>query len=180
MSLASGSAIPSSLATAVSVEPQHGLTPLARTLFILFGVLGKYRTRVLHDESNVNTGFVTILLAIGVTLIMRSNRRRGQAARQQAAGSPVKDIEEYDGYGNITRVSANSSIKNFLTEPEKAIVNRAATPDGEPDVSTLYPQTRYNDADRPTQASTRPSNALTEAINSFITKSRRLTYKISP
>ncbi|KAI4659627.1 uncharacterized protein J4E79_006162 [Alternaria viburni] len=162
LSLASGSAIPSSLATAVSVEPQHGLTPLARTLFILFGVLGKYRTRVLHDESNVNTGFVTILLAIGVTLIMRSNRRRGQAARQQAAGSPVKDIEEYDGYGNITRVSANSSIKNFLTEPEKAIVNRAATPDGEPD------------------ASTRPSNTLTEAINSFITKSRRLTYKISP
>ncbi|KAI4699637.1 hypothetical protein J4E81_004664 [Alternaria sp. BMP 2799] len=164
LSLASGSAIPSSLTTAVSVEPQHGLTPLARTLFILFGVLG----------------FVTILLAIGVTLIMRSNRRRAQAARQQAAGSPIKDIEEYDGYGNITRVSANSSIKNFLTEPEKAIVNRAATPDGEPDVSTLYPQTRYNDADRPTQASTRPSNALTEAINSFITKSRRLTYKISP
>ncbi|KAI4613683.1 hypothetical protein J4E83_007284 [Alternaria metachromatica] len=146
LSLASGSAIPSSLATAVSVEPQHGLTPLARTLFILFGVLG----------------FVTILLAIGVTLIMRSNRRRAQAARQQAAGSPIKDIEEYDGYGNITRVSANSSIKNFLTEPEKAIVNRAATPDGEPD------------------ASTRPSNTLTEAINSFITKSRRLTYKISP
>ncbi|KAI4619570.1 uncharacterized protein J4E87_007460 [Alternaria ethzedia] len=162
LSLASGSAIPSSLATAVSVEPQHGLTPLARTLFILFGVLGEYRTRVLHDESNMNTGFVTILLAIGVTLIMRSNRRRAQAARQQAAGSPIKDIEEYDGYGNITRVSANSSIKNFLTEPEKAIVNRAATPDGESD------------------ASTKPSSALTEAINSFITKSRRLTYKISP
>ncbi|KAI4663742.1 uncharacterized protein J4E78_004160 [Alternaria triticimaculans] len=164
LSLASGSAIPSSLATAVSVEPQHGLTPLARTLFILFGVLG----------------FVTILLAIGVTLIMRSNRRRAQAARQQAAGSPVKDIEEYDGYGNITRVSANSSIKNFLTEPEKAIVNRAATPDGEPDVSTLQSQTQYNDANGVLQASTRPSNVLTEAINSFITKSRRLTYKISP
>ncbi|KAI4918198.1 hypothetical protein J4E90_002579 [Alternaria incomplexa] len=164
LSLASGSALPSSLATAVSVEPQHGLTPLARTLFILFGVLG----------------FVTILLAIGVTLIMRSNRRRAQAARKQAAGSPIKDIEECDGYGNITRVSANSSIKNFLTEPEKAIVNRAATPDGEPDVSTLHPQTQYNDANGILQASTRPTNALTEAINSFITKSRRLTYKISP
>ncbi|KAI4691373.1 uncharacterized protein J4E84_003666 [Alternaria hordeiaustralica] len=180
LSLASGSVIPSSLATAVSVEPQHGLTPLARTLFILFGVLGEYRTRVLHDESNVNTGFVTILLAIGVTLIMRSNRRRAQAARQQAAGSPIKDIEEYDGYGNTTRVSANSSIKNVLTEPEKAIVNRAATPDGEPDVSTLQPQTQHNDANGVLQASTKPSNALTEAINSFITKSRRLTYKISP
>ncbi|KAI4678140.1 uncharacterized protein J4E88_006660 [Alternaria novae-zelandiae] len=180
LSLASGSALPSSLATAVSVEPQHGLTPLARTLFILFGVLGEYRITSLQDESNMNTGFVTILLAIGVTLIMRSNRRRAQAARQQAAGSPIKDIEEYDGYGNITRVSANSSIKNFLTEPEKAIVNRAATPDGDPDVSILHPQTRYNDADMPLQASTRPPNTLTEAINSFITKSRRLTYKISP
>lgn len=40
-SLVVGSAIPSSLATAVSVEPQSGLTPLARSLFILFGVLGK-------------------------------------------------------------------------------------------------------------------------------------------
>jgi len=150
LSLASGSALPSSLATAVSVEPQHGLTPLARTLFILFGVLGEYHATVLQEVSNVKTGFVTILLAIGVILVMRSNRRRAQAARQQAARSPVKDIEEYDGYGNITRVSANSSIKNVLTEPEKAIVNRAATPDGEPDVSTLHPQTRYNDADRPT------------------------------
>ena len=111
---------------------------------------------------------------------MRSNRRRAQAARKQAAGSPIKDIEECDGYGNITRISANSSIKNFLTEPEKAIVNRAATPDGEPDVSTLHPQTQYNDANGILQASTRPTNALTEAINSFITKSRRLTYKISP
>ncbi|KAI4951291.1 hypothetical protein J4E91_004000 [Alternaria rosae] len=115
--LASGSAIPSSLATAVSVEPQQGLTPLARTLFILFGVLG----------------FVTILLAFSLTLIMRSNRRRAQAARQQAIRSPSEEIVEYDGYGNTTRVSAKSSIRNFLTEPEKAIVNRAATPDGEPD-----------------------------------------------
>lgn len=87
----------------------------------------------------MNTGFVTILLASSVTLIMRSNRRRAQAARQQAIRSPSEEIVEYDGYGNTTRVSAKSSIRNFLTEPEKAIVNRAATPDGEPDVSTLQP-----------------------------------------
>ncbi|CAG5175296.1 uncharacterized protein ALTATR162_LOCUS10705 [Alternaria atra] len=145
-SLVVGSAIPSSLATAVSVEPQSGLTPLARSLFILFGVLG----------------FITILIALGILWVMRANKRRAQAARQQAIQTPVQETGEYDNYGNTIRISSNNSIKTFLTESEKAIVNRAATPDGG------------------TDASAKPSSALTEAINSFITKSRRLTYKISP
>ncbi|KAG9196500.1 hypothetical protein G6011_01621 [Alternaria panax] len=145
-SLVVGSAVPSSLATAVNVEPQSGLTPLARSLFILFGVLG----------------FVTILIALGIFWVMRSNKRRTQAARQQAALNPVEETGEDDGYGNTIRISSNNSIKTFLTESEKAIVNRAATPDGD------------------TDASAKPSNALTDAINSFIIKSRRLTYKISP
>ncbi|CAN9392926.1 unnamed protein product [Alternaria alternata] len=145
-SLVVGSATPSSLATAVSVEPQSGLTPLARSLFILFGVLG----------------FIAILIALGVVWVMRSNRRRAQAARQQAAQNPAQETEEYDGYGNTIHISSNNSIKTFLTESEKAIVNRAATPDGD------------------TDASAKSSHHLTDAINSFITKSRRLTYKISP
>ncbi|CAI9635094.1 unnamed protein product [Alternaria burnsii] len=145
-SLIVGSATPSSLATAISVEPQSGLTPLARSLFILFGVLG----------------FIAIFVALGVVWVMRSNKRRVQAARQQAAQDPTQETGEYDGYGNMIHISSNNSIKTFLTESEKAIVNRAATPDGD------------------TDASAKSSHHLTDAINSFITKSRRLTYKISP
>ncbi|KAL1793213.1 hypothetical protein ACET3X_008195 [Alternaria dauci] len=141
-----GSAIPSSLATAVSVEQQSGLTPLARSLFILFGVLG----------------FLAILIALGIFWVMRSNKRRAQAAQQQAAWHPVQEPEEYGGYGNTTRISSKHSIKTFLTASEKAIVHRAATPDGDMDTSA------------------KPSYHLTDAINSFIAKSRRLTYKISP
>ncbi|RYO16279.1 hypothetical protein AA0121_g6419 [Alternaria tenuissima] len=163
-SLVVGSATPSSLATAVSVEPQSGLTPLARSLFILFGVLG----------------FIAILIALGVVWVMRSNRRRAQAARQQAAQNPAQETEEYDGYGNTIHISSNNSIKTFLTESEKAIVNRAATPDGDTDVSLLGSMNNHRDINGLLQASAKSSHHLTDAINSFITKSRRLTYKISP
>ncbi|KAH8633897.1 hypothetical protein IG631_12533 [Alternaria alternata] len=152
-SLVVGSATPSSLATAVSVEPQSGLTPLARSLFILFGVL---------------------------VWVMRSNKRRAQTARQQAAQNPAQETEEYDGYGNTIHISSNNSIKTFLTESEKAIVNRAATPDGDTDVSLLASMNNHRDINGLPQASAKSSHHLTDAINSFITKSRRLTYKISP
>jgi hypothetical protein len=83
----------------------------------------------------MNTGFITILIALGILWVMRTNKRRAQAARQQAVRTPVQETGEYDGYGNTIRISSNDSIRTFLTESEKAIVNRAATPDGDTDVS---------------------------------------------
>jgi hypothetical protein len=112
---------------------------------------------------------------------MRSNKRRAQRARQQqAAQDTYQETGEYDGYGNTIRISTNNSIKTFLTASEKAIVDRAATPDGDTDVSSFAPMNKYCGTDKHLQASAKPSNALTDAINSFITKSRRMTYKISP
>jgi hypothetical protein len=64
--------------------------------------------------------------------MMRRNRIR--APQQQ----PDEEVKTNSEYGVITRISANGSFnKNpFLTESEKAIVTRAATLDGEEDVST--------------------------------------------
>lgn len=59
-----------------------------------------------------------------------------------------------------THISANLNDNPFLTASEKAIVDTAAPPDGTSDVNN--------------------SASISDAISSFIQKSRRLTYKISP
>lgn len=69
--------------------------------------------------------------------MMRRNRKRAQSVQQRSSNEEPRTNEEY---GVTTRISANNSISQnpFLTESEKAIVTRAATPDGEPDVGTLH------------------------------------------
>jgi precorrin isomerase len=66
-----------------------------------------------------------------------------------------------DRVGVTTHISATSVNENpFLTASEKAIIDRAASSSGDPDAMK---QLNFSDA-----------------ISSFINKSRRLTYKISP
>lgn len=65
-----------------------------------------------------------------------------------------------DHVGVTTQISANLNDNPFLTASEKAIVDTAAPPDGTSDVNN--------------------SASISDAISSFIQKSRRLTYKISP
>jgi hypothetical protein len=71
--------------------------------------------------------------------MMRRNRQRAQSVQQQSSNGEIKTSNDY---GVTTRISANSTVNQnpFLTESEKAIVARAATPDGEPDVSTVVQQ----------------------------------------
>lgn len=62
--------------------------------------------------------------------------------------------------GNTTQISAEANENPFLTASEKAIINRASAAKDAPDVNS---PSRFSDA-----------------VSSFIEKSRRLTYKISP
>jgi hypothetical protein len=84
---------------------------------------------------DLQIGAISILIAFGVVYMMRRNRKRAQSRQQQ---SPDEELKIDNVYGVITRISANNSVNQdpFLTESEKAIVTRAATPDGEADVST--------------------------------------------
>ena len=66
-----------------------------------------------------------------------------------------------DRIGVTTHISASPNDNPFLTVSEKAIIDRAASPDG-----------------AITDANT--SSSFSDAISSFVKKSRRLTYKISP
>ncbi|KAH7072706.1 hypothetical protein BKA63DRAFT_48739 [Paraphoma chrysanthemicola] len=139
-----------SLAAANTFAREGGrLTPLARTLFIVFGVLGA----------------LAILIAFGVIIMMRCSRKR-KPARLNNQG----DISDYTFDSSwkgkepqrTTHFSANRSVTS-MTESEKAIVMRAASPDGEPDPEM-----------------TNPGSRISDAINAFVAKSRRLTYKLSP
>ncbi|KAI2479440.1 hypothetical protein Ptr902_08705 [Pyrenophora tritici-repentis] len=162
-----------------SIEPQRGLTPVSRALFILFGVLG----------------ILSMIIALVVFCIMRSNKKKRMQAFQQRTPNPFADDVKHDDdhrrttrasseYGRNTQITSDyggtirasseysrptraSSIyppnRPVMTDSEKAIVDRAATPDGSQEANNKKPNAR-----------------LTDAINTFITKSRRLTYKITP
>lgn len=65
-----------------------------------------------------------------------------------------------DCTGITTHISADPNDNPFLTASEKAIVNRAASSDGASEVHN--------------------SSRLSDAVNSFIKKSRSLAYKTSP
>ncbi|EFQ91000.1 hypothetical protein PTT_12231 [Pyrenophora teres f. teres 0-1] len=162
-----------------SFEPRRGLTPVSRALFILFGVLG----------------ILSMIIALVVFCIMRSNKKKRMQAFQQRTPNPfADDFKIDDNHGRATRASSEygrntqiaseyggsirasseysrptraSSIyppnRPVMTDSEKAIVDRAATPDGSQEASNKKPNAR-----------------LTDAINTFLAKSRRLTYKITP
>ncbi|OAL49333.1 hypothetical protein IQ07DRAFT_645300 [Pyrenochaeta sp. DS3sAY3a] len=156
--LASSTASPQATSISADAQQQSRLGPLARTLFIIFGVLGA----------------VTILIAFAIIIMMKSSKKRSQTPEEQQPNeSPIPDnffdnaSSAQSEYSVTTHISATNSVTNnnnlFLTESEKAIVTRAATPDGEPSANLTNAGSRF-----------------TDAINAFIEKSRRLTYKITP
>ncbi|EUC28242.1 hypothetical protein COCCADRAFT_9342 [Bipolaris zeicola 26-R-13] len=129
----------------------RGLTPLSRSLFVLFGVLGA----------------ITMLIALAIFFMARRNKRRQQLAERYIEENASFEEKKGGalGYGNTTHISAERTDNGptVLTDSERNIVRRAATQDGQPEVHITAPGARLHDA-----------------INLFIAKSRRLTYKISP
>ncbi|KAJ5022481.1 hypothetical protein J3E72DRAFT_388760 [Bipolaris maydis] len=129
----------------------RGLTPLSRSLFVLFGVLGA----------------ITMLIALAIFFMARRNKRRQELAERYIEENASFEEKKGGtlGYGNRTHISAERADNGLtaLTDSERNIVRRAATQDGQPEVHITAPGARLHDA-----------------INSFIAKSRRLTYKISP
>ncbi|KAH7069426.1 hypothetical protein FB567DRAFT_634083 [Paraphoma chrysanthemicola] len=139
-----------SLAAANTFAREGGrLTPLARTLFIVFGVLGA----------------IAILIAFGVIIMMRCSRKRRPARltnQGDSSDNPFGSSWKGKEPQRTTYFSENRSVAS-MTESEKAIVMRAASPDGEPNPEM-----------------TNPGSRIADAINAFVAKSRRLTYKLSP
>jgi hypothetical protein len=126
-------------------------------------------------------GAVAILIALGVVLIMRSRRKKNPkltrkelstiAAVENAIG-PFYSPPSPSVYSVKTHKAPNEPVIDnpFLTESEKAIVMRAASGSGEPNVSIVYPSAELTTA----------KSSIKDAVEAFIAKSRRLTYKISP
>ncbi|XPS79435.1 hypothetical protein M3J09_011418 [Ascochyta lentis] len=129
----------------LSSDQQDGgiLHPTARILLIVFVILGA----------------LSILIAIVVCMMVRSHKRHSRAQKQAVISQNPYDASS-DRIGVTTHISANSNDNPFLTTSEKAIIDRAASPNGTPDMNY--------------------SSSISDAITSFINKSRRLTYKISP
>ncbi|KAJ4346295.1 hypothetical protein N0V95_005505 [Ascochyta clinopodiicola] len=119
------------------------LHPTARTLLILFVILGA----------------LSILIAIVVCMMTRSHRKRSRAQKQAFANQNPYDAPNAP-VGVTTHISANPNDNPFLTVSEKAIVDRAASPDGASGLNN--------------------ASSISDAITAFINKSRRMTYKISP
>lgn len=80
--------------------------------------------------------------------MMKSSKKRSQTPEeQQPNDAPIPDnffdnaSSAQSEYSVTTHISATNSVNDsnpFLTESEKAIVTRAATPDGESNVRTKY------------------------------------------
>ncbi|KNG49147.1 secreted protein [Stemphylium lycopersici] len=120
-------ASPSSLSSTFTDETDGGLTPLSRSLFILFGVLGA----------------ITVLIAVAIFFVSRRNKRRAREAeaaeQDQIHSKTIEEFKESYNYGNTTPVSRKSSLDNpsYLTDSERNIIKRAATADGQPEVSLI-------------------------------------------
>lgn len=102
---------------------------------------------------------MSIIVAIVISIMVRSHKRRSGASKNNARHQGPYDASD-DRTGVTTHISADPNDNPFLTASEKAIINRAASPDGEIDMNN--------------------SSRFADAISSFINKSRSLTYKISP
>jgi len=65
------------------------------------------------------------------------NKKRPAKAQLQSDGSLFDGRDDQDHYRDTSHISANRSDNDylFLTESEKAIVIRTASPDGEQNVS---------------------------------------------
>jgi hypothetical protein len=82
---------------------------------------------------------VAILIAFGVILIMRSKQKRSKTVHPQPYDGVIEQPTSPTIYSVTIQTKPNDSVNDdpFLTESEKAIVMRATSQDGEPDVSVL-------------------------------------------
>ncbi|EOA80686.1 hypothetical protein ACJQWK_09651 [Exserohilum turcicum] len=138
---------PSSFASASNGNRRTGLTPLSRSLFVLFGVLG----------------VITLIIAAAIFFVGRRNRKREEALAEQYAREARSNERKRPISNTSSRYDDDQDIPVYMTDSERNIVRRAATQDGQPEMNITAPGARLHDA-----------------INTFIAKSRRLTYKISP
>ncbi|KAH7559920.1 hypothetical protein BM1_03554 [Bipolaris maydis] len=99
----------------------RGLTPLSRSLFVLFGVLGA----------------ITMLIALAIFFMARRNKRRQELAERYIEENASFEEKKGGtlGYGNRTHISAERADNGLtaLTDSERNIVRRAATQDGQPE-----------------------------------------------
>ncbi|KZM23034.1 uncharacterized protein EKO05_0008174 [Ascochyta rabiei] len=147
-----------SIVSSTTVIVTASLTPIIQPS-------GQQDGSILHPTARtllilfVILGALSILVAIVICMMIRSHKRRSRAQKQAFV-----DQRPYDAssgrVGVNTHISANPNDNPFLTASEKAIVDRAVLPDGASDLHN--------------------ASIFSDAITSFINKSRRLTYKISP
>jgi hypothetical protein len=150
----------SSTATAVA-DTQGGssLHPTMRTLLIVFVILGKSSLTLSNQTvTYVSIGVLSLIVAIIAFTLVRSHRRRS-AQQQNMRDLPASDRPN-ERIGVTTHITAEPNDNPFLTASEKAIISTAST-----------------DA---VSENVKNSSRFSDAVSSFIEKSRSLTYKISP
>jgi hypothetical protein len=121
------------------------LTPLARTLFIVFGALGKFYLITDHRTRLMFEGAVALFIAFGVVVVLQVKKKRAREALERYNEHPFDGARSESSYSATIHISANDTARNsfevnpYMTESEKAIVARAVTPDEGRDVSTPDP-----------------------------------------
>jgi preprotein translocase subunit YajC len=132
-----------------------------RTLLIVFVVLGM-SSSALSDQiiTDIFTGVLSLLVAIIAFMMVRSYRRRERAQHQNTGNLTPSDAPN-DRIGVTTHITAEPNDNPFLTASEKAIIDTASI-------------------DGASEKNVKNSSRFSDAVSSFVEKSRSLTYKISP
>lgn len=154
-------AVASSTSTA-SANGQDGsiLHPTMRTLLIVFVILGKsFSALSTLPLTYLLSGVLAIIIAIIIFTMVKSHRRH--RAQHQKARSQGSTDDSSNHIGVTTSISADPNDNPFLTASEKAIIDTASS-DGA-SVKDMKNSSRFSDA-----------------VNSFVEKTRSRAYKISP
>lgn len=109
--------------------------------------------------TNSLTGVLSLFVAVIALMVFRSHRRRS-AQQQSMRDLPPSDVLA-KRVGVTTRITAEPDDNPFLTASEKAIIDTAS-------------------ADGASEKNVKNSSRFSDAVSSFVEKSRSLTYKISP
>ncbi|KAF3005832.1 hypothetical protein E8E13_008559 [Curvularia kusanoi] len=109
-------------------------------------------------------GALSMIIAIIAFTLIRSRKKRSRAEAQARIENNINTptTPPIDKIGVTTHISAETTDNPFLTASEKAILNRVS----QSEIGGLNPSSQ--------------STRFSDAVNLFIEKSRRLTYKISP
>ncbi|KAH6612724.1 hypothetical protein C7974DRAFT_476539 [Boeremia exigua] len=115
-------AVASQNSTAES-EVRNGsiLNPMARTLLIVFVVLG----------------VLSVIVAITISIMVRSHRKRFQTKQNDPRTRTAYDTSDRRADDN-PHISTDTNDNPFLTASEKAIIDRAASPDRDSDLNSSY------------------------------------------